>query len=165
MNIKERAIQFKPIIEEVAKRHDLDPTLVAAVAWQESAFKPYAFRVEPAYWRRYGDKIKALARGTLSRSDDRWTQYGDVAGASYGLMQTMYSTAVHEAKIEVEYPTELCDPSISLEAGCRILKRNLAAAGGSVRRALLRYNGGGRIAYPDEVLAKQREVRSWGIFS
>lgn len=50
-----------------------------------------------------------------------------------------------------QYPTELLDPKTNIELGCKILSGHMKRLG-SLRKALLRYNGGGDPRYPDRVM-------------
>ncbi len=160
------AERWMPLIEEVSARHRLDPLLVAALVQQESAgpytlpdgsANPYAIRVERGFWRRYGAAMIRMAKRTASRSDDRWMKYPDVAATSYGLCQIMYQTAL-ERGFDGKFPTELCDPEVGLEYGCRHLAWCLGRTGKEVGAALTRYNGSS--AYPPKVLAHRHAIEA-----
>jgi len=162
-----------PLIRAAAEKHGVAPLLVAAVVAQESggpyvradgSANPYAIRIERGFWRRYYDSIAAFVSTSKSKRDDRWHQYPDLYACSFGLMQVLYQTA-REHGFDPQFPTELCDPELGLDAGCAILARHLARTGGDWRTSLLRYNGGGNPKYPDDVLAKLREIREAGLFS
>ncbi|MGH8693546.1 MAG: transglycosylase SLT domain-containing protein [Burkholderiales bacterium] len=81
-------------------------------------------------------------------------------GASFGLMQLLGSTArglgytgpipalIRDTSLHV-YPgaptrNGLFDPTVSIDLGIRLLKQNLARAGGNMDRAVSAYNGGWR---------------------
>ena len=75
---------------------------------------------------------------------------------SRGLMQVMGAVA-RERGFVGQFLTELCDPETGIEYGVRQLTIFLKKY--ELRMALLRYNGGGRAAYPDEVLKKLTLIR------
>lgn len=149
--------RWSDAVAHAAAVEGLDPRLVLAVVWQESAGNPFAVRPEPGFWRRYADGIQRLISSTTDKDDDRWSRYPDLASASYGLMQVLYIVALERGE-RLRYPTELCDVDRNLRVGCAHLARKLRAAGGDVRAGLLGWNGGGNPAYPDEVLRKREEV-------
>jgi soluble lytic murein transglycosylase-like protein len=66
-------------------------------------------------------------------------------------MQIMGETA-RELGFKGTYLTELCDPIVGLEYGCRKLGACIEKHPGDTRAALLAYNGGSNPAYPDLVL-------------
>jgi len=142
---------WRSLIDDAARRHDIDANWLAAVVLTESSGDPWAIRVERGFWRRYRDGIRRWVRSTPTRNDDRWSKYPDLYAASYGLAQVMLQTAV-EAGFEYRYPTELLDPARNLDIAARILSRHLRRTG-TWPAALLRYNGGGDPAYPDRVRA------------
>jgi soluble lytic murein transglycosylase-like protein len=74
---------YRPQIERIAGRYDLDPVLVEAVVWTESTDHTDAFRPEPNFYRRYL-KGKPEWAGWVPRR----------ISSSYGLMQVMYTTAI-----------------------------------------------------------------------
>lgn len=157
----------KPVVRKAAA-HGLPAELVLAIVAQESSGNPFAIRVEEGFFTRYLPGLRALVSHTASRRDDHWFQYRQVFACSYGLMQALYPVAL-ERGLELQYPTELCDPELGLEAGCRQLAylagRIIARDGrahaavwtdaAATRTALLMYNGGGDQRYPDKVLAWQ----------
>lgn len=135
----------KPALIELAKaaavKHGLDPALVCAVCHHESGgWNTWAIRYEPAFYTRYIESMKGL------------TQTEKTARAfSYGLMQIMGQVA-RELGFDGKYLTELCDPAVGLEYGCKKLKRCVDAANGDVVAGLLKYNGGGNPDYPELVM-------------
>ena len=125
--------------------------LVQAVVEQESGYKFYAYRFEPAFYSRYlADKPEY----------HQWTP--QECAASIGLMQTMFSTA-REHGYEGK-PWGLFDPAVSLEFGCRVLKGHFdwarrtylgltTVAETKIRAsALASYNGGRGGNAPDGIL-------------
>ena len=79
-------------------------------------------------------------------------------GFSWGLMQIMGQTA-REKGVTVKDLSQLCDPVHGLEMGCQKLSDELHRLGGDVRAALLAYNGGGALHYPDQVLARMEHYQ------
>lgn len=156
---------FSGIILEASARHGIEPELIAAIIVQESSGNPYAVRPETeGFWKRYGKRVIENFKRTKSRRDDHWAKYPDLCSASWGLMQPLYVTA-REMGFDPQYPSELCEPALNIDVGCTIFKAKLKAANGSIPGALLRYNGGSRLSYPDEVLKKRDAIRSSGLFS
>lgn len=131
---------------QVAAKHGLDPALVCALVEQESGWNPWAIRYEPAFYDRY---VRAQ---NLPETEARARAF------SWGLLQVMGQVA-REHGFSHRFLSALCDPDIGLEVGCRVLKARLVACEGDVRRALLRWNGGGRKEYADEVLARVPKYR------
>lgn len=156
--------RFYPTIDKLAREYALDKWLVCGIIAQESAGNPYAVRVEPGFWRRYGKVMLQQAKDSLSRRDDKWMKFWQLASCSYGLMQVMYQVACERGFRHMRYPTELCEPHRGIEAGCRHLVWCLARTGGDVRAALLRYNGGGDKKYPKKVLGWADDARVSGLF-
>jgi soluble lytic murein transglycosylase-like protein len=142
--------KFGDLIREQARRHGLDPILVAAVICQESGGRETAIRVERGFWKRYYEGIMRLIRSTPSTRDNHWAQYPDLFACSYGLMQVLYPVAL-ELGLVLDFPTDLCKPERGIQAGCMKLQQCFKQANQSQRQALLRYNGGGDPAYPDKI--------------
>lgn len=125
----------------IARAYSLDPFLVAAVVVQESEGNTFAIRPEMGFWARYLPGIMKLFQRTPSKRDDQWAAFPQLASASYGLMQVLYVTAIELGAV-LMYPTELCNPDVGLEYGCRKLADCLHRANGDVGVALRLYNGG-----------------------
>lgn len=125
-----------------AAKYTLDPATVAAVCEQESGWVPWAMRYEPAFYERYivplhlVDPTEAQARAF-----------------SYGLMQVMGQVA-REQGFTGRFLTQLCDPDIGVEVGCRKLQKCFALYPSNPEVALLHYNGGGNELYGKQVLAR-----------
>ena len=131
-----RAKQVSPY----AAKYGIDTALLCAVIEQESGWQWWATRYEPLFYARYIHDIDL----PMVEARDRAT--------SWGYMQIM-----GEVARELGYTGALPDlriPENGLEFGCKKLSRCLAQCSGDVRCALLKYNGGSRIAYADEVLAR-----------
>lgn len=129
------------VARAAAKTHALPEDLVCAVCEHESGWNVWAARYEPAFFKRY---IHPAHPDTPS------TEEIDAA-ESFGLMQLMGCTA-RELGFKGKYFTELCDPAVGIEFGCRKLAKCVAAHPGEVRAALLSYNGGAAPQYPGLVL-------------
>ena len=142
---------YREAIVAAATAYGLDPNLLAAVVWQESAFRADAFRHEPAFWTRY-----LAGKPEWAGSNPR------VVSSSYGLCQVMYPTAI-QLGFSRAHPAEwLFVPSTNLALGARYLRDLITWAGvRGVALALAAYNGGKGNArapiptrYATEVLAK-----------
>ena len=125
-----------------AAKYSLDPAIVAAVCEQESGWNPWAVRYEPAFFERYvsplnlADPTEAYARAF-----------------SFGLMQVMGQVA-RERGFQGRSLTQLCDPDIGVDVGCKKLQQCFAAKPDDPEAALLMYNGGGNAFYGKQVLAR-----------
>jgi len=149
----------RPYVDEVkksAQKYGVPPYVVGGLIYTESSGNPWAIRVERGFWRRYFDGVKANVLRTKSKYDDKWIKYPDLASCSYGLCQIMLPVAWENGFV-ARFPTELLDPEKNIDLACKILSRHLARTG-SIRRALLRYNGGGDPDYPRRVMDASRQV-------
>lgn len=120
---------FDREIHSAATSFGLAPDLVSAVVLTESSGRPYAYRFEPDFWRRYLQGKPEWADRLPAR-----------VSASYGLMQIMYPVA-YELGFGDD-PEMLFVPRVNLFWGCRYLSDLIAWAGGDVDKALASYNGG-----------------------
>ena len=124
-----------------AVKYGLNVSLVCAVIEQESGWNPWAMRFEPGFLARYivpmnlPDPTEAHARAT-----------------SFGLCQVMGQVA-REHGFGGRFLTELCDPDIGVDFGCRKLQQCFSVHG-DTETALLSYNGGADEFYPKQVLAR-----------
>lgn len=139
-------------IAAVANRHAIPVYLVAAICAKESSFIPGAWRPEPVYrylWDvRSGERFRKLSPAEIA-SETPPPDFANVGGprnqewwgqqASWGLMQVMGANA-REHGFRGVYFTDLCDPEIGLEFGCRFLARLLAR--NPVEDAVSSYNAG-----------------------
>lgn len=141
-------------VGRAAVRHGLEIGLVRAVVLVESSGNPYAWNPEPKY--RYVWDVRRWApfrpltpvEAEMSRPP---ADFGALAGdpdqewwgqrASWGLMQVMGAVA-RERGFRGPYLTELVDPPIGLDAGCRVLAGLLRWAKGDVDAAVAAFNGG-----------------------
>jgi soluble lytic murein transglycosylase-like protein len=120
---------YRAEIEAAATVYGLEPDLVEAVVFTESAGLANAYRYEPEFWRFHmEDKPKWSGKNPRRVS------------ASYGLMQPLYVVAVELGYVGP--PEGLFVPEVSLEFGCRKLAELMKWAGGNVDQALAGYNGG-----------------------
>ena len=133
--------QLVQLAKEIARKHVIDPALICAVVEQESDWIPWAIRYEPAFQKRYVEPLGLTNQTEIVARSMSW-----------GLMQLMGQCArdlgFHDKM------ASLCDPFVGLEWGCQHFKRKLDAADGDQRKALLLWNGGGNLKYPDEVLTR-----------
>lgn len=134
------------VAKRVAVARGLDPALVCAICEQESAWDQWAIRWEPAFYAKY------IAPLNLDNQTEATTR-----AISWGLMQVMGQTAVeHGYK---GFLSQLCDPEIGIQIGCKVLAAKIARAGGDVRKGVLAYNGGSRPAYVDEVFSRMSRYK------
>lgn len=129
---------YREHIAATVKDTPLDPLLIEAVVLTESSGKPMAYRFEPGFWRRY-----------LANHSDYRHMIPEIASASYGLMQIMFSTARQEGY--QGQPWGLFSPADNIYYGVRHLLRQLAWSKGvsttdtaeeELASALAAYNGG-----------------------
>jgi soluble lytic murein transglycosylase-like protein len=140
--------QFRlALVTPHALKFGLDPKIVAAVCEQESEWNPFAIRFEPAFEARYIKPALPNAPTTLELTK----------AMSFGLMQVMGEVAV-ELGWQGKFLTELCDPDICVEYGCKKLQRCFDVHG-DADTSLLAYNGGGNSNYGAQVLAR---VKNYG---
>lgn len=146
----------RTLAESVAARHSLPSDLVCAVIEQESAWNRYAMRYEPEFFNRYMTRMVATSQFDPAKPSGAASKMTEAhaRATSWGLMQIMGQTA-REFGFKGIFFSELCDPGTGIEFGCRKLARCIEKHPGDMRNALLAYNGGGNLAYPDEVLARR----------
>jgi hypothetical protein len=172
--------RVRALIVAVAEAHGLAHSIVEAVVRTESSGNPWAWNPEPRY--RYFWDVKAnrpFRKVTMleianqfppadfpalagDRDQEWWAQQ-----ASFGLTQVMGAVA-RELGFRGPYLTELCQPEVNLEYGCRKLRGDLRWAHGDVRVMLAAYNGGRdgnapgaplrSAAYADKVLSRVTAV-------
>lgn len=128
--------KYRLQIQSTAAHYQLDPLLLEAQVFEESADRADAFRYEPAFYERY-------RAGKLN-----WAPWGPLAACSYGLLQIIYATAVGEGF--AGRPEALFDPVTNLLCGAHHLRTLLDRTGGNQDAALAAYNGGltGNLAPP-----------------
>ena len=123
-----------------ATKYGLDPFIVCAVIEQESGWNPWAMRFEPAFLARYISGMNLEATEAQARA------------TSFGLMQIMGQVA-REKGFQSKYLTQLCDPDVGVELGCRKLQECFSVQM-DPETSLLAYNGGGNPEYGHQVLAR-----------
>ena len=129
------------LVKKYAVKYGLDPCLVCAVCEQESGWNPYAVRWEPAFFQKY------IVPQGLKDATEAYTR-----AMSFGLMQVMGETA-RELGFEGKFLTQLCDPDIAVDLGCRKLQRCFEIHR-DTETSLLCYNGGDDSAYGLTVMAR-----------
>lgn len=102
-------------IDRTARRHGLPPELVRAIVTVESNGNPWAARYEPAFYNRHVAPKPVKTRPPCSEQTEM-----RLRACSFGLMQIMGATA-REVGFEGVFLTELCDPEVGLDWGCRYL--------------------------------------------
>lgn len=170
------AATLRETLSVAARRHGLPPAVVIAIGEEEMLHgSPWSWRPEPRY-RYFWDVRRGAAFRSVSNDEvaskvppidfpsltpevgtvhEWWGQQ-----ASFGAMQVMGAVA-RERGFRGPFLTELCDPVIGAEYGCRHLAAYLRAAQGDMARAIAQYNGGpggwragGPQAYARRVLAR-----------
>jgi soluble lytic murein transglycosylase-like protein len=143
--------QLVSLARKAADAEGVDPALVCAVVEQESAWNPWAMRYEPQFFAKY---VAPLYTNNKVGATEAYAR-----GFSWGLMQVMGQTA-RETGLNSPNLSTLCDPTVGLSIGCKLLKKKLAAANGEPRKALQSWNGGANPDYADEVLARLPRYRT-----
>lgn len=131
-----------PVREAVlrcAERHALPPELVAALVAVESGGNRWAVRYEPGFYELFVHDKRGIAAAPPCSLD---TEKRGRA-MSWGLMQVMGEVA-RELGFRGAFFTELCDPELGVEYGCRLLVRLRARflADYGWPAVLAAYNGG-----------------------
>lgn len=137
-------LELISLAKEIAAREACDPSLICAIAEQESAWNPWAIRYEPAFFAKY---VAPQYTNHKISATEAWAR-----GFSWGLLQEMGEVA-REGGYLGPIP-QLCEPQTGLTWGCRLWKKKLALAHGDVSHALLLWNGGSALEYPTQVLAR-----------
>ena len=109
---------YASLIERTAAQYRLPAELVRAVIRVESAGSTFAVRYEPGFFDRYVIGKGHKRFGSCSRDTEERAR-----ATSYGLMQVMGQVAREEGFIG-EFLTELCDPAVGIDFGCRHLARH-----------------------------------------
>jgi len=172
------------LAREAAGRYGLDPRLICALCEVESSWKPWAVRHEAGYeWLAGFNKAEPrdMPVSFMDIKQQWWKPHPKLARimplysvdliqtellaqqTSWGLMQIMGATARERGFADNNYHynasnkgwlTELCDPQVNLEWGCRHLRWMLDHAGSFNIRASTQWqnadlaaawNGGARI--------------------
>jgi len=133
--------ELELLAREAAGRYGLDPRLICALCEVESSWMPWAVRHEAGYEWLVGFKKAELRDMPVSFMDIKqqwWKPHPKLARimplysadliqtellaqqTSWGLMQIMGATARERGFRS--WLTELCDPAVNLEWGCRHLR-------------------------------------------
>src|ERR1700683_2509507 len=123
-------------------KYGLDPLIVCAVIEQEAQWNTWAVRYEHEFLARYVKQLDPLSPTTQEI----------MRACSFGLLQIMGLTAM-EFGWRGYYLTDLCDPDIGVDFGCRKLQKCFSVHGAD-ESGLLAYNGGGNQFYGKQVLAR-----------
>jgi soluble lytic murein transglycosylase-like protein len=126
---------------EAARKYGLDEALVCAVIEQESAWQTHSIRFEPTFQSRYVKPLNLAPTEEVARS------------ISWGLMQVMGQVA-RECGFKGDSLAQLCDPSIGLDIGCKVLHAKLAKGAGDFSDGLEAWNGGRNLDYAREVMQR-----------
>ena len=121
---------YQKEIEAAARKHGLDPVLVAAICSSESDFRPEASRYEPKFKAQY---IDYNPRYLILPDDTR-----NMLATSIGLMQIMGVTAV-EFGLKVYDLEDLFDVGVNLEYGCRVLAKKYKKYGPNIEPVIAAY--------------------------
>jgi hypothetical protein len=108
------------------------------------------YRFEPGFWTRYLEGREDYAPPAGAENGPALDLWKRRVSASYGLM---YPTARDHGWPKEWPPEALLQPGPNLMTAARILAGH-RRKGATWREAWLRYNGGGRPAYADEVEAR-----------
>lgn len=133
------------LAKSTAEKYGLESALACALAEQESSWNPWACRYEPGFYQRYVTPMLEVGHIGATEATCRAT--------SFGLFQVMGQTA-RELGFGGPFLTELCDPVIGTDIGCKFMSVLYSKTGNNVREALLRWNGGGSPEYPDQVMQR-----------
>lgn len=153
-----------PIGEYLAERcshHGLDPTLMAAVIFQESRGDLWAYRYEPGFFTKYLDfRTRKMLSGYVPPAGKvtlRTEKHG--RATSWGLFQVMGESARWKGGFTGVYLTELLDPYININVGLKFFSYLLSTVPterdftAQRIKTLLKWNGGGDPQYPSKVMA------------
>jgi len=152
---------LREIAAEVAHTHGLEPALVCCIVEQESRWNTWLSRYEQGFFTKYLDNssIHAAARDFARAAPYILSFDTELRERAFsrGLMQVMGQTA-REVGFKDPLPM-MHDPETGLSVGCKYLARLLSSCRGDVKKALLRYNGGGDPRYPNKVLGNMEKYR------
>lgn len=100
------------VVRETARRHGVDPVLVAAICQKESSWDPTAIRFEPEYRWLWPARDNVYRPSRVSAATEVAQQK-----TSWGLMQIMGAVA-RERGCRLPYLTALCSAPLGVEFGC-----------------------------------------------
>ena len=120
----------------IAKEHKLPPALVCAITEKESSWRPWAIRFEPGYrWLHLRNDDVPRFPGVTSATELCQQR------TSWGLMQVIGSTA-RDLGFPGSYMSELCEPTVGLDYGCRFILSLRERFGESIPDIISSYNAG-----------------------
>lgn len=131
------------LAREISGKHGVPPEVVCGLIERESTGSRWAVRFEPGFLKQY--VLPQYGDGKLDATET-YTR-----AMSFGPMQILGQVA-REFGFEGKYLTQLCDPLVGIEFGCRKLAACLKKANGDINRALESWNGGSNPNYSGEVL-------------
>lgn len=133
------------LAKQKAVPYGLEPQLVCSIAEQESNWNPFAMRYEPAFYSHY--VLPSLEVGHFGPTE------ATARAISWGLLQVMGLVA-REYGFGGPFLSELSDPEVGLDLGCKYFSVLMGKTRNDVDAALLRWNGGGNALYPNQVKAR-----------
>ena len=137
------------LINEIARKHGLNPELVAAIIITESAFETEAVRYE-SRWSYHLEVDKYAKALNISYQTEFHLQK-----FSYGLMQVMGSVAR-----ECQYTgslLKLCRPDLGVEYGCIHFAKYMRRYN-DIKKSLSAYNGGPGAIKSDGTFSNEKYV-------
>lgn len=140
-----RITEICALVRRTAEVRGIDPRIWAALVWQESRGKPWAYRYEPGFYSRYiSDRPKSDLGGVWPRVITEESERVFRA-TSFGLCQIMGQVA-REQGFEREHLASLFDPKMNLEIGSKFFSALLEKWEGvptreQYKEALRRWNG------------------------
>lgn len=132
--------------------YNVNPSLIAAVIWQESRCDPNAIRYEDRFYEKYLRKKAYAELGGFLPNPRKVSADTEkrMRAVSWGLMQLIGQTA-RELGFEGTFLTGLLDVETNIKLGVGFLAKLLAQNEGDAHKALLRFNGGGNKMYPHDI--------------
>lgn len=129
-------MNFENLIADTADQYKLPIKLVKAIVQVESDGNAWAIRYEIDFYTRYvaGKHYKVFPGCSF-------TTEGQMRACSFGLMQIMGQVA-RELGFDRPFLTELCNPAIGLEWGCKKLVQQIERYNGNLESVVAAYNAG-----------------------
>ncbi len=180
------APQYMDLIKSASEKYGVDQELIAAVIEAESSWKPNSYRYEPGFQIKYLEGKPAwtgddawLGEGNITirqwfsqhpkRSSEEFDDFKKSypgkseliaqtrISASYGLMQTLYTTAYIYCGYMGE-PEGLRDPAASIDCGTKYLEDMLYRYRNDDIDAVSAYNAGSR-AWKTDLANRQYTIK------
>ena len=149
--VRRRLAALNPLLDASATQHKLSALDLRALVAQESRGAIYAIRPEPALHRTLYNRPFLALLPTLTPEIRRWLDFPNLASASYGLGQILWTTALLIGA-RPRYPTDLLEPGANLHLTATYLATLLREQHGDLTAALGAYNGDRTGAYAAAVL-------------